>query len=388
MSPPSCECALEALDGPPQMRTRLRVGSVSGFLDAPIQYALAPGNYTALSVNLHWVKCPQDAAAVMSMLNAGLIDMALMFTEDAVAFAAGGSALRICGTFASSPRVWGLHVSQNSRQLAELESCTLGIPDENGAVCMLAVLAERPGWEALTQCPRRTFNYVRRAREAMGRDFTRATLWEKRGARGYVDCGDWAVVCEEAMPWPALVFVASKEALYAKAGAIQHFIHFAHGACEDFKGTGRSNALNFISTKYELNLAEATEWLNSMSWDCACEVDEDALARSLYFLQVMGLVPADRHIEPLKLLAREICILSQIGSTWTTPYVRQGQEEPEEEDEDFGFPPEPTSMSLQAEATSVSVDASESGEPPEPDARSVLGSTPSTCLDFEPVPAG
>jgi len=76
---------------------------VQPVFDAPLQSALSQGNYKKLDVNLNWVKCPQDAGAVMSMLSAGLIDMAFMFTEDAVAFAAQNH-LRICGTFSTTPR--------------------------------------------------------------------------------------------------------------------------------------------------------------------------------------------------------------------------------------------------------------------------------------------
>merc|ERR1711957_1053690 len=123
----------------PHVKTRLRVGCCSGPLDAPIQMALSDGNIQSLAINLNWVHCPPDAGAVMSMLSAGLIDMALMHTEDAVSFIAGGNALRLVGTYVSTPRMWGVYVSGSvgggtSVHCSEdLRGTTVGMVDEKGA---------------------------------------------------------------------------------------------------------------------------------------------------------------------------------------------------------------------------------------------------------------
>lgn len=382
----SCECALE---GPPPVRTRLRVGSASGFLDAPIQFALAEGNVSALSVNLNWVKCPQDTGAVVSMLAAGLIDMALMFTEDAVSCAVSSSCVRICGTFAATPRSWGVHVPGASKAPSgvDLEGCSLGVSDDNAGPLMVSVLRDRPGWELLGRMPRLQFPSLRRACEAMGRDIVRAVLWERRAARGLVACGEWDLVHEEAMPWPALAIVASREALYNKSGAIRHFVNFACSMCKEFKADANGRSQAFLVARYGIQAREAEDWLTT-SWPCECAISEAALRQPLEHLKAAGLMAADRIVDPAKLVAREICdiraspvvrrplspgALPAGGLTPASPPIGGGVVDwhtPGEED--FDFAPEPTTSVLSVDRTAPSEDAGTAEGP----------------TDDAPVPAG
>jgi len=380
----------------------LRVGSVSSFLDAPLQHALAEGSYSKLDVNLNWVKCPQDAGAVMSMLSAGLIDMGFMFTEDAVAFALQGS-IRICGTFLSTPRRWGLHVSCSNRDCVPsfLANGLLGIPDENGGAIMASVISDQPGFEALMGVQRKTLSSVRRACEAMSRNLIQGAIWERRTASGLVDCGEWDVLLDLPMPWPALVIVATRDSLYAKAGAIKHFIDFARVACQDFKANQDGKSSEFLKLRYGMVRDEAAAWLSSMSWPCECEVAESTILGPLARLEALGLVPAGRVGDPARLIAKDLCLMAQLGTRVPSPrkcHDPVAADGGGAEDEDFCLPAEPTaplevaSASQPAEepiqaspAGGVWTDeASESPAAPPPDRE---GSS-SACEEHEPVPAG
>lgn len=329
---PGCECAL---DGPSPVKTRLRVGSCSGVLDAPIQSALARGNYERLAVNLNWVQCPPDTSAVTSMLTAGLVDLALMFTEDAVAFIAEGNPLRLCGTYVATPRSWGVYVGGSSNVCCgeDLRGGTLGIPDEKGASLTLSVLGEQQNWEAVLCCPRRPFTSIHRAADAMAKAATRATIWERQSARVFVATGEWELVGQAEMPWPSLVFVASRESLYSKSGAIRHFIDFAQRASEDFTSNRQAETLKYLASRYGLSPEEGHDFITNTRWVSDCEVTLQTVTKPLEHLKRARLIDPDRVYDPARFLAKELCVISQVGALPAIgPSRRPRKQQPEDED--------------------------------------------------------
>eukprot|EP00913_Durusdinium_trenchii_P014811 g13889.t1 len=98
--------------------------------------AVHHGSVEQLPFHLHWVKCPPDADAVLAMLGAGLLDVAILHTEDGTALGSNscgdvvhavsmGSSLRICGTYTSSLKGFGLYILNQKK---DEESETLRSP--------------------------------------------------------------------------------------------------------------------------------------------------------------------------------------------------------------------------------------------------------------------
>lgn len=301
-SPQPCDCAP---DGLMQHCTMLRVGSASSSLDAPIRSGLTSGMYSQMRLN--WVNCPEDPGAVMSMLSAGLLDLALMFTEDAVALAAGGSGIRICGTFCSTPQQWGLYIPGNlyGRRAMSLADCRIGVPEGRSGVLMLSIFGEAPGWEMLPELQQTTFYSLRRAHDSLRHDFVRAAVWETRVAKPLVDIGEWTQMRQEAMPWASMLYVASTEALHAKTGVIKQFIRCTRSACVEFKERRRSNSQDAPSQNLSPDMLA---WVGKMTWNSVAEVEVENLVRPLQCLKTMGLAPESAY-DPMRLLAKEICTL-------------------------------------------------------------------------------
>jgi len=321
----------------------LRVGCSASILDAPVEMALARSNYQGLGVNLNWVQCPPCAGAVVSMLSAGLVDMALMHTEDFVAFAADGNALRACGTFVATPRTWGLFVNHGSgvSSSADMRGGTVGMPDDKGATLTLSVFGETPGWGVLLYCSRRPFNSLRKAASAMARDLTRVTLWERSAASHAMAACEWAVAGEVSMPWPALLLVASKEALYAKSGSIKRFIRFARSACQSFMVSKEDQALAYLSARYGMSPGEASAVMASTDWLCESKVDVDAIIRPFEHLKKTGLIAKDRVCDPARFVAKGMCTLTSMVDELHAPPPSPRKVLEEEDFEDFGFLAEP-----------------------------------------------
>lgn len=312
---PGCDCALEGA----KPRTRLRVGSGPGLVDAPIQLALA-GSTDALEVNLHWVRCPQDPRALASMLTAGVLDIALMRTEDAISHAATGS-LRICGTFVVSPQEWGLHIPSVIRgRRVPTDGYAVGLPDDSGALLMLHTLAQRPGWQQLRNVSRSKFPSVRRSCEAACQGVVQSVLWDTHTARGLVDCGEWDLVHAQSQPWPSVLIVTTKESAYSKANAIRCFVAFAKGACKNFKANENGCAARLLRTRYCFHEVDALDWIRTTNWSCECKVEDSALLLPLDRLEAADMLRPTGITDPWRLVARNVCTISFTG---TDPAISQ-----------------------------------------------------------------
>lgn len=368
MHAPGCDCSL---DMPAHPKTRLRVGCCSGLLDAPIHLALERTDLQHLAITLNWVRCPPDAGAVMSMLSTGLVDMALMFTEDAVGFVAQGNPLRLAGTYVKTPRTWGVHVPRGSanRTAADLAHWPLGSAEDKGATLAASVLAEREDWADISSCSRKTFSSIRRAADSMLRGTTRATLWEKRNVRHLVASGEWEIIGEVRMPWPSVVLVASKEALYAKAGAVKHFISFARTACEEFTSANEDEALRYLSACHGLNMEEALNFMAETEWVCEDSVDLNTVLQPLEHLRRIGYVSSERRCDPRRFVSTEFRVDAQYGMPL------HSSEEPQDEDFCYGIPREPTSATgLPSELQPVPEEDEQSSLDPFSPLRTTLGS--------------
>jgi len=372
----SCECTLEPSGS---WKTRLRVGSCSHLLDAPIQMALALANAKELPVNLNWVHCPSEPGAVVSMLSAGLVDMAFMFAEDAVAFAAEGHPLRVCGTFVGTPRTWGIYSRAGGNGPCcgrDVLGSTIGVPDGRGASVAVSVVGDMPDWNTLLFCSRRPFSTIFRAADAMEKDVTRLTIWEQLASRPFVTSGEWELQSTMKGSWPSMLFVASREALYSKAGAIRQFIRFAHTACRNFQETQQSEATAFVLAQYDLLHQEVQEFIESTEWVSDSVVNLPAILQLLGHLKRTGLIPPDCAGDPTRLLAKGLCTAKEP----LLPFIASRPVIQQEHDEDFG--------AGGVMATPVTSSSEEEVDPvPEE-----LHNKPETVSDYapkhSPVPAG
>jgi len=339
MHAPGCNCSLDL----PQNRyqkTRLRVGCCSGLWDAPLHLALEKMDLQHLTISLNWVRCPPDAGAVMSMLSSGLIDVALMYTEDAVAFIAEANPLRITGTYVNTPRSWGLHVHHSSpiRTVADLRGLRVGHTEEKGAYLAIAILGDREGCGDIISCQRETFGSIRKSADAMMRGVTQATLWDSRSVKHLVASGDWECIAEVELQWPSVVIVGSKESLYCKAGAVRQFIHFARSACEDFISFSEDDALRYLSACHGLGMQDALQFMSATDWVCENKVALDTILKPLEYLKQIGYVDCSRRFDPMRFVAKELCIDPVRG----LPMI--SDDECDDEDSSAVLPPELASV--------------------------------------------
>merc|ERR1712086_1231602 len=160
---------------------------------------------------------------------------------------------------------------------------------------------------------------IRRAREYLSMNFLRMVVWEEWEAEPLVSNGEWDVLHRIEMPWPSLV-VASTEALFAKAGAIRKFLEWASAACTAFAEPEKAErVLAFLYKRQGLSVAAACALIARTTWTCDAVVDEADLARPLECLIDAGLLSAERACSTSRLVARQIC---EVTNACEEPHLR------------------------------------------------------------------
>jgi len=350
-------CSLEFCEsqlGSAGVRTRLRVGTTTGLRDEPLNAALSLKRYEQMpGASVEWVQLPRDINAVKAMLSAGLLDLAAVHSEDAIAQLFGGSSeLRICGMFQSVPRRWCCVVPRTSPQESlKLNACTIAIPGGLASKLMVALLLERLGCAdanpatlehddlsaALRSLTRSSTNAARFAPSSQ----VQAVLWEI-GLLERSKLKEWCHILDEfPMPWPSHLLISTKETLFAKLCTIRYFMCFTNLLCQDFQVDSTGDSLEYLVATYcELRPNEARTWLRSGAWTCTTDVDVAALEGPLELLKRLELLPPTSCLHPSKRLARgvRLCRLRVASQAAATPAEREieasGGEEEEEDDDD------------------------------------------------------
>lgn len=312
---PPCECEERSI-APPNVR--LHVGSLPTLFAAPLHRATSAGRYANAGIMVVWERgrmlqsVPDATGAALSMLHAGLLDVVILPTEDAIAHAANSSQVRICGTFVENPRTWGLHVSCNaSTAPPEADgSAVCGFQAGLGACAAAFALSRQRGCEQALRSHRRTFDTLKMAKDAMCSGQVSYVIWETQYSQSLVDRDVWLVLQQVTTAWPSWLIVASREALHAKGNAIRQFVEHSGVLCEEFKANPAA-ASAYIAQRYSLPICKAETWVEDAFWSCVCEVEESTLTAPLECLRSLGVVSSERAADPSRLLAKGLCTLER-----------------------------------------------------------------------------
>lgn len=304
----ACEC-----EGPlsPPRKTRLRVGSVPGIRDEPVNAALKQKMYDQDSENVlvEWVQCPDCLEAMGAMLSAGLVDVALAFTEDAMVHLSSSRALQVCGTFSAAPRRWRVLVPHATfESTADLRGRRVGIPVGVGAKLMMSAVEDELGWASgpPTAVPQGSFR-VALGSMIEGNGSIQGLFWECNVEEGFIPIA-CETLCEVTMPWPSHVFIASRETVRAKLGTIKQFIRMTGGLCKQMKAQRHSTMLHYMMMHYSLCEEDANRWLNDVIWNCALDIDETTFSRPFTCLRKLEMVPHDFCYDAFAYVARGVSL--------------------------------------------------------------------------------
>jgi len=296
------------------VRTRLRVATTLGLRDEPLSAILALRRFeSAGGPIVEWVQLPKDMHAVTAMLSAGLVDLAALYSEEAMEVCCSNTSLRTCGMFFSLPRRWCLLVPRGTgEEPLKLDDCRVAIPEgttarlafeliweelendddaagtSSGSSVQEASTADLVEYDSLSFALRA----LRRHRD-IDAVLWEITILEKPALREWCD-----VRCEVVLPWPTHLFVASRETLFAKLCTVRYFMIACNSLLQDFTGElfncgEESQASTYLNVTHSLCMQEVHDWLEGQRepWHSSSDIDESCVVGPLDLISRLDLLP-------------------------------------------------------------------------------------------------
>lgn len=303
-------CEDKPVQGP---RPRLRVGSTPGLRDEPVNSWLARKIYERMpTAVVEWVLCPCDLDAVTAMLNAGLVDVAMMYSEEAMLQMALTGSLRVCGMFSAVPRKWTLLVPKGSskQKACDLARCRLGVPAGLASRMMAIAVEEEFGWTGMNAPVQVHQDSLSEGLNSMITfNSVQALLWEKSTLDSGSIMDNCDVIHEVDMPWVSHLFVASKDTAVSKLGTIRMLLDFSNALIHEFKVADKTTSDEYLAERYGMNVHEVNEWMQEANWRFNLHVDGAAISGPLELLTRLELQPPPRNINIKRCLANGVRIL-------------------------------------------------------------------------------
>lgn len=293
-------CSDESLEA---LRPRFRVGTTAGLQDEPISGALKQKLYLDMEAcAVDWVVCPHDANAVAAMLNAGLVDLAMLPSTEAMFLVLGCRSLRICGHFAGPRRLWRVFCLGGTQRIKGGGIRRLGVP-EGVSASVLAALVQDKGCFGLSDTIPETIALP---------SFMEALSWVTAGRVQAVlwDCTSSErqtalTLCDEPMapvrpPGFSHCFVCGREALASKSATIRQFYSFTNDLCAELRAEGLHKA--YMAQLYNFTDVDLEAWLEDPVWTCTSIIDWTTVMQPVDYLARINRLEEDfslhRHLAP------------------------------------------------------------------------------------------
>jgi len=305
-------CADDALNS---LRPRFRVGTTAGVQDEPIAGALKRKLFADMEAcAVDWVVCPHDGSAVAAMLNAGLIDIVMVPSEEAIMLVTSCKSLRVCGNFAGPRRTWRFFTLPGNQSLlrkgqlrrigvpanlcASIVACLLsdwgllGHGDRSPEIVILGSLVE--GLHSIARASSRTIQGL---------------IWECKAE----ELQAAKTVCVEALapvqvPWLSHAFICGREALFTKASTIKQFFSFTNDLCADMLSTDLQTTHAYMAQHYGFTPEDIAMWISGQAtWTCTSEVDWHTMTRPVDYLRRLHML--EDESSPMRCVASSCRIL-------------------------------------------------------------------------------
>ncbi|CAK0851403.1 unnamed protein product, partial [Prorocentrum cordatum] len=220
-------------------------------------WVATPGCGTSLSTARSATACTGAGVDVLAARQ--VVDVALMYSEDAVAHAAANRLLRICGTLAAAPRRFVLLAP-----VATLPSCrratdTVGVAAGLCPRLALALLGDELGWGRAPPAVAEMSSAAEALDAMLWSREAQAVLWEDSPALRSLAEGTCDVLTEVSCPWPTHLLVASAEACRRKMGCVREVVGHTSLLCEEFKANVQNGAVDRLSQGHGLSQQDALD---------------------------------------------------------------------------------------------------------------------------------
>ncbi len=252
----------------------LKIGGVPEHFNLP--WKLHHGNFI-------WKDVPGGTGAMRQLLEEEELDVALMLTEGAIKAIEDGLEAFIVDIYTQSPLIWGVHKHSG---IADPVKNTFAVSRMGSGSHLMAYL-----WMEKHKITGPDFKVCHSIDGAIG-ELTRSPrlfLWEKYMTSPYVDNGTLDRVDEIPTPWPAFVYVMSKEGVH-KLSQLNKLIEEVFPISYELM-ENREALAQRVAADFSITLENARAWAQDIQWAQPGVTDMDELISGVKrILQRIGLI--------------------------------------------------------------------------------------------------
>jgi len=268
----------------------LRIGGVPEHFNLPWHLTLESKAPEQIGLRVDWTDFATGTGAMLQALAAGQIDLAVLLTEGAALGLARGLPMEAVSLYTTSPLIWGVHVAPGSGfgSLDELSEARFAISRQgSGSHLMGLAMAIDRGWP-IDGLAFEIVDDLPGAIDALAGGRADVFLWERFTTGPAVEAGHFRRLGDFIAPWPAWVICAGREILASQRRHVESLVRMVAQRAQRLATA--SDAAAIIAERYELQLADVSEWLAQTDWVEELTPPEDALTVAGRMLRQAGVV--------------------------------------------------------------------------------------------------
>ena len=246
---------------------KVNIGGVPEHFNFAWYLTLKNGEYKKEGINLRWHDYYGGTGDMCKGLRSGELDIAVILTEGIIKDIIAGNPSKIVQTFVSTPLVWGIHVSNESRfqTIEELKGTIAAISRfGSGSHLMAFVNAEQYNWHQHEDLHFKVVENLSGAIEGLTNGEADYFMWEKFTTKPLVDNGTFRRIGDCPSPWPCFVIAVREEFIRNKNRELQTILKIINNTTINFKSTPFIGET--IADRYDIKLNDVLEWLSITEW--------------------------------------------------------------------------------------------------------------------------
>lgn len=260
----------------------------SGRPIAAAEHAHDPGG---AGLRLAWHDFPGGTGAMVEALQAGVLDLAVLLTEGAVAGIANGARYEVVSNYVESPLIWGIHVPPGAAftDVAELGAARFAISRRgSGSHLMVLALANEQGWQVGDE-QFIAVGSLDGAIDAFAAGTADVFLWERFMTQPVVDRGDFRRLGEFVAPWSAFVTCANPDVIRMRT-ELEMLLSAVGARAQRFANDPATP--DRVAARFGLRADEARAWLARTRWANGISSARDDMAAATAMLVQAGVITA------------------------------------------------------------------------------------------------
>ncbi len=245
---------------------KIRIAGVPEHFNLPWHMAIEEGAFADRGIDLEWTDVPEGTGRMVTMLEQGETDLAIVLTEGTVKSISEGRPLRILQGYVDSPLLWGIHVSPESqfKRISDLEGRKAAISRfGSGSHLMAFVLAKEKGWDPEV-LDFEIVHTMEGAVEALREGRADFFMWEHFTTKPMISKGHFRRLGDCPTPWPCFVIACSTGILKNDQGVLRHILEVINVFTREFKRIPSIDRT--LANRYGLLLEDVQTWLGMTQW--------------------------------------------------------------------------------------------------------------------------